>query len=385
MGVAESILSSHSAFSEKPLPSRIELIIHGLSGGGSERQMACLANDLAKKSKVRLTTLASANDDRYRLDIRVERHGLGLVSTKGGWLRGPLGNRQRIHRLRQDAMSWGAQVAVSFCDSTNILSLTALASSIPVIISERSDPRKQKLSLPWEWLRRIQYPRATRCVVQTDDLKEHFQRTLFRKAPSKVITIPSAIEVPDLDFDGWIQERATRDRFICLYMGRFSPEKRIDRILHAWSHLAAKHANWTLKLVGDGPERNRLQSIAKASIPAGSVQWEPWTTDAWKEWREADLFTLTSEYEGFPQSVLEGMTAGLPSVVTNCSPALQTLYRDSQSGLLVESEEELVSGLNRLMSSKRERQSMGSEARRAAYPFHWQNVAPKWDDVITQS
>jgi GalNAc-alpha-(1->4)-GalNAc-alpha-(1->3)-diNAcBac-PP-undecaprenol alpha-1,4-N-acetyl-D-galactosaminyltransferase len=376
-------LSSQSAFSEKPLPGRIELVIHGLSGGGSERQMACLANHLAKKSQVRLTTLATASADRYRLDARVERQGLGLVSTKGGWLRGPLGNWQRVQALRRDAKGWKPQVAVSFCDTTNILSLAALASSIPVVISERSDPRKQKLSLLWEMLRRLQYPRAARCVVQTDDLKEHFQRTLFRKVPSKVITIPSAIEVPHLDVDRWIQERAKRDRFICLYMGRFSPEKRIDRILHAWSQLAAKHTNWSLKLVGDGPERSRLRAFADATIPAGSVHWTPWTTDAWTEWQQADLFTLTSDYEGFPQSVLEGMTAGLPSVVMNCSPALQTLYKDSRTGLLVASEAELVSGLDRLMSSERERQSMGLEARRAADPYHWPKVAPKWEAVIS--
>lgn len=378
-------MSSQSAFSEKPLPGRIELIIHGLSGGGSERQMACLANHLVKRSEVRLTTLAAAAEDRYRLDSRIERQGLGMVTTQGGWLRGPLGNWQRVQAIRQDANVWGAEAAVSFCDTTNILSLAALAKHIPVIISERSDPRKQKLSLPWEILRRIQYPKAALCVVQTDDLKEHFQNTLFRKAPSKVITIPSAIDAPPLDIEEWIGERSKRTRFTCLYMGRFSPEKRIDRILHAWSQLAAKHPDWILKLVGDGPERSRLQAIAEVSIPAASVRWEPWTTDAWKEWREADLFTLSSDYEGFPQSVLEGMTAGLPSVVMKCSPAFPTLYRDSRSGLLVSSESDLVVGLDRLMSSVPERKKMGREAHRSAQPFQWQNVAPKWEAAITPS
>lgn len=331
---------------------------------------------------VRLTTLASASDDRYSLDTRIERQGLEMVSNKGGWLRGPLGNWQRVQAVRRDATSWGAHVALSFCDSTNILTLAALAKHIPVIISERSDPRKQKLSLPWEILRRIQYPRATRCVVQTDDLKEHFQQTLFRNAPSKVITIPSAIDAPHLDVEEWIEKRSTRSRFTCLYMGRFSPEKRIDRILHAWSQLASKHPDWILKLVGEGPEGSRLQAIADATIPAGSVRWVSWTKDAWKEWREADLFTLTSDYEGFPQSVLEGMTAGLPSVVMNCSSALQTLYRDSQSGLLVESEADLISGLDRLMSSAHERKMMGREAHCKAQPYQWQNVAPKWESLI---
>ena len=378
-------MSSQSAFSEKPLPGRIELVIHGLSGGGSERQMACLANHLVKKSDVRLVTLSSASDDRYRLDERIERRGLGLVSSTGGWLQGPLGNWQRIRALKNDAHDWHADLAISFCDSTNIVALAAWAKKFPVVISERSDPRKQKLSFVWETLRRVQYPRATRCVVQSDDLKEHFQRTLFRKSPEKVVTIPSAIDAPSFDVEDWIENRSRRNRFTCLYMGRFSREKRIDRILNAWSHLAAHHPDWSLKLVGDGPEKSRLRSLANASIPPESIQWEPWTTDAWKEWQQADLFVLTSDYEGFPQSVLEGMTAGLPSVAMNCSPALASLYHHSQAGLLVESEAEFVSGLKRLMSSVEERRDMGWEAHQAAMPYRWQNVAPRWEQVIAST
>lgn len=324
--------------------------------------MACLANHLVKKSDVRLVTLSSASDDRYQLDERIERRGLGLVSATGGWWRGPLGNWQRIRALYDDGRDWGPKAIVSFCDSTNILALAAWASSLPVIISERSDPRKQKLSFLWEVLHKIQYPRASRCVVQSDHLKEYYQRTLFRKSPEKVVTIPSAIEAPLFDEKDWIENRSRRNRFTCLYMGRFSREKRIDRILHAWSQLAAHHPDWRLKLVGEGPEKLRLQSLAEASIPPQSIQWESWTTDAWKEWQQADLFVLTSDYEGFPQSVLEGMTAGLPSVVMNCSPAIESLYRDSRAGLLVESETEFVSGLKRMLSSAEVRRDMGWEA-----------------------
>lgn len=362
-------------------PKRVMLVIHSMRGGGSERQMSYLANEIASRSVVRLVTLDETGNDGYPLDSRIQRIGLGLTSSRGGFFRGLFANFRRIRTLRNQIRGWRPDVVVGFCDSTNILTLMACPTAIPVLISERSDPRCQRLSFHWEQLRRFYYPKCRICIAQTKEVSDYLVSQRLVSA-SKVVCIPSAIKIPDADMSMIEPARKMMQPKSLVFLGRLSREKRVDRLLKAWARLAGHHSEWQLRIVGDGLERASLQKMATELGIETTVQWTLWSEDGWSSLFSANAYCLVSEYEGFPQSMLEAMASGLPVAVLDCSPAIRQTIENGVDGLIIPSEDQIVSVLDRILSSESLRNSLGQKAAIRALDFEWSAIAPQWLSLI---
>lgn len=360
---------------------RILLFIHSMNGGGSERQMSYLANELANRYQVRIVTLDNAKSTSYFIDPRVECVGLGLTGSSTGTLSAILSNKKRIRALRGQIQTWNADAVVSFCDSNNILALLAAPKKVPVVISERSDPRRQSLSRFWEFLRRRTYPKCSLCVVQTKEVCDYFHETQW--VPNdRLRIIPSAFVPPILDRDQIDRERALRSPKVLIFVGRLSKEKGIDRLLQAWANLKHHHTHWRLRIVGDGAERIALQQLSDQLGIASTVEWALWSKDVWAELCDANAYCLVSRYEGFPQSLLEAMATGLAVAVTDCSPAIRETITDLDSGIIISDDTQMVDCLDRLLSSQELRQSLGSRALERSKDFQWNQIGPKWHAAI---
>ena len=358
-------------------PKRVMFVIHSMRGGGSERQMSYLANEIASLAQTSLVTLDKTGNDAYPLDVRIERIGLNRTGTSGGLLKGSIANIRRIRSLRSQIRTWQPNVLVSFCDSTNILSLMACPSNIPVLISERSDPRRQTLGRIWEFMRKKYYPKCQVCVTQTKEVGEHIVAQAW-VASSKVVVVPSAIRIPDLNLENLNRQRALIQPKTLIFVGRLSKEKRLDRLLNAWASLTEHHSAWRLQIVGDGPERVCLQRLAAELNIQQSVEWALWSDDVWSSLTSAHAYSLVSDYEGFPQSMLEAMASGLPVAVLDCSPAIRQVISDKVDGLVIPSEDFISSTLHKMLSSDSLRDALGRAAFQRARDFEWSAIAPQW-------
>lgn len=362
-------------------PRSVMFVIHSMRGGGSERQMSYLANKMASRTKTSLVTLDGIDNDAYQLESKIERIGLGLTSERGGFFRGLFANFRRIQALRRRIIEWKPDIVVSFCDTTNILTLIACPTTIPVLISERNDPRRQRLSQHWEFLRRIYYPKCKTCVAQTDEVGNYLiSKRLV--AHSKMVIVPSAISIPTKEWSSIDSLRKSAHPKTLVYLGRLSPQKRVDRLLKAWAKLSAHHGTWQLRIVGDGELRASLQALANDLEIAKSVTWSLWTDDAWQYLCSANAFCLVSDYEGYPQAMLEAMGAGLPVAVFDCGPAIRHAISDGVDGLVISSEDQIAVVLDRLLSSDSLRNTLGQKAAERAKSFAWPTIAPQWLDAI---
>jgi len=358
-------------------PKRVMFVIHSMRGGGSERQMSYLANEIASLVQTSLVTLDKTSNDAYPLDSRIERIGLNLTGPSGGLLKGAVANTKRIRSLRGQIRTWHPDVVISFCDSTNVLSLMACPSNIPVLISERSDPRHQTLGRVWEFIRKFYYPKCRICVTQTKEVGEHIVVQGWVTS-SKLVVIPSAIRIPDLNLESVDRQRALISPKTLIFVGRLSKEKRLDRLLNAWASLREHHSDWRLQIVGDGLERLPLQRLAAELNIDKTVQWALWSDDVWSSLTAAHAYCLVSDYEGYPQSMLEAMASGLPVAVLDCSPAIRQTISDEVNGLVIPSEDFISSTLHRMLSSDSLRNALGQAAFQRARDFEWASIAPQW-------
>jgi glycosyltransferase involved in cell wall biosynthesis len=375
-----------SAPFEFPIASRnlgpIMLLIHGMRGGGSERQMSYLANELIQHHPTILVTLSPVVDGEYPVDPRVRRLALNRTSHRKGWMPGLLANRARIVAIRKAAVQTGASVVVSFCDTNNILACLACARASRVVACERSDPRKQRLTRSWEFLRDRAYPLAHTIVSQSEGVTNYFRHRYPSSPPLRWRTIPSAIRIPPLDLSTIQSDRGSVSRKRWLVLGRLSEEKRVDLALETWSNIASEFPDWVLSIAGDGSERSRLQQLARHLRIEDRLEWIGWAENAWAELSRSHAFSLTSLYEGFPQAMLEAMATGLPVVAMDCCDAVRQVITDGVQGFVATDRSEFQTKIRRVLSDATLRDRMGNLASARAHQYDWGAVRHQWLQLL---
>ncbi|HBE69941.1 MAG TPA: hypothetical protein DDW52_17485 [Planctomycetaceae bacterium] len=352
-------------------------MIHSLSGGGAERLMAQLANRWHDQGHhVTLITWSLPESDIYPVYSGVRRVGLEMLQESRSLFHGIWANLKRVRALRKAITRAEPEWVLSFADQMNIVGAEAMRGiNVPMWIAEHSHPKYQRLSPMWEHWRSRSYPRVTGCVALTSGIAGYMQRWV---AADRLRVIPPAISPPSA---GQIHSARTKT---LLTVGRLSKEKNQLLLLDAWARCSQDLPDWTLRIVGDGPERDNLKHRAKS---LQRVEFAGWVDDPWQEYQTAGLFVLTSQYEGFPVAMLEAMSQGVPCITTDCTDAVRELGVDCGVSVIGESPtaSQLAEAMVELAKSETRREAMAVAARETALAYDWSQIGPLWDSVLAES
>jgi glycosyltransferase involved in cell wall biosynthesis len=131
---------------------------------------------------------------------------------------------------------------------------------------------------------------------------------------------------------------------VIIAVGRLVPIKNVRLLIEAMPAIRAAIANATALIVGEGPEHDRLQELARSLGVADAVIFAGYVAndDLGPYYRSADVFVLPSEFDNSPNVVLEAMSSGLPVVATDVGGVAQyveagaggTLVRRGDRGAL---------------------------------------------------
>ncbi len=146
-------------------------------------------------------------------------------------------------------------------------------------------------------------------------------------------------------------------------VGRLSPEKGQDTLIRAAASLVRKGLDVRLVLVGDGPERQQLETLAETEGIAANVTFAGVRQDVPRLLRGFDIFALTSTSEGMPGVLIEAGISGLPSVSFDVGGVTEVV--NDSTGLVVPAGDfdGLVQGLEALATRADWRRQMGERAR----------------------
>lgn len=133
-----------------------------------------------------------------------------------------------------------------------------------------------------------------------------------------VVVVPNGIDLPPIP-----EIRAPRDKRTLLYLGRIHPIKAIDRLLHAWKELQARHPDWKLVIAGQGePDHvGDIMTLAQ-SLNLQRVEFPGplYGEDKSSAYFDADLFVLPTHSENFGMVVAEALAHACPVVVSKGAP-----------------------------------------------------------------
>lgn len=150
----------------------------------------------------------------------------------------------------------------------------------------------------------------------------------FGARPERLAILPHTVETER--FQPGTPEGAVYD---FIFVGNLIPLKRVDWILEALRRVRLRHAAARLCVVGDGPCRSSLQSLAGKLGLGHAVDFTGYVTDVASYLRRSRILVLASESEGFPFAIVEGACCGLVPVCTRVG-TIDEHVRDGWNGLL---------------------------------------------------
>ncbi|MEZ5656434.1 MAG: glycosyltransferase family 4 protein [Sphingobium sp.] len=149
---------------------------------------------------------------------------------------------------------------------------------------------------------------------------------------ARIAEFPNGVELPSAEFHAAAERRRTGSRFI--YMARMLPDKNVDVLYHAAMTAAKGGALLKLALIGDGPEKQRLEAIEPDGQAQETVRFTGFLDDVYPELSAADFFVSASRREGQSNALLEAMSAGVIPVVYAAS-GVEEVVTDGENGLIV--------------------------------------------------
>ncbi|MBL5976846.1 glycosyltransferase [Comamonas sp. NyZ500] len=316
---------------------RVALFVPSLGGGGAERVMVLLANGLIEEGldvdllvvNTRQGAHASALSEKVNLiDFKKSRTLAALP--------------EMVRYLKKSR----PRVMISALDYANVVNLVARrlsGVSTKLIITEHNtlsvasqgDFRGMGRILPW--LMKLTYPWADQILAVSqgvaDDLanKLNIKRSKIAVAYNPVVTeqlsLLSAQEVQ------WPWPRVQGIPFI-LATGRLAAAKDFSTLLKAFSILRKKRPA-KLLILGEGEERGMLeQKIAQYEL-GEDVALPGFVSNPYAWMASADLFVMSSRWEGLPTVLIEAMACGAPVVSTDCPSGPAEILENGKWGRLV--------------------------------------------------
>jgi len=346
---------------------KIIFIISDLTGGGAEKILVNLANFFSDKNhEVYIITLSN-NDSFYKLNDNINHIKLNLYKNSTSSFDKIFNNLKRVKELRNNIKNINPNRIVSFLTQTNITSILAnIGLNIPIIISERSIYNSENNSKFWMLLRRLTYQYASYLIVLTEDDAKNYN---FMKDKE---VIPNFIKIDK-------ENNIIKKDNIILAVGRLHSVKQFDLLISIYAKLKT---DYKLYIVGDGPEKEKLQNLIKNLNLENKIFLEGQKKNVYEYYKRAKIFVLTSKHEAFPNVLLEALYFGCAIVSFDCDYGPRAILENSKNGFLVKNNDEFMEKVKSLIADDNLQTNISDNARNRVNHFEYNKVINQWKDLL---
>lgn len=373
---------------------KVFLLINSLCCGGAERVSVVLANYLIRQGySVGLVTLHQSDDDFYTPDPKVVRIYLNKIPHQSRKFYKLLINWKRLLILRRIIATEKPDVLIGMMTTSAVLSIIAgLYLPVKVIVSERNYPERKKASPPWGLLRKIFYRFADAHVAQTHEIASWLQKNT---AARNIHIISNSVTWPIPSVPNRVLPVSVIDSesYVLLAIGSKIFQKGLDLLLSAFIPSALSYPNLSLVILGldslansrDYDHSHLLDKISQAGI-MDQVYLLGRVGNVADWYKRANVFILSSRYEGFPNVLLEAMASGCACIAFDCETGPREIIRHGLNGLLVPAEDvsALAEAILQLIQDSSCYENIRSNALSVRQQFSEDRVLSQWHDLIHQ-
>ena len=357
----------------------IAFLISDMAAGGAQRVASILCSYWASQGhKVTLITFepeTTASFYDLHPDIILER--LNLLGGSGHILKAIPANMKRIRALRSLYRWRKPDVLITFMPESNVLGvLSAIGLGIPVLVSERSDPRYIPAQKVWKLLRRITYPLAKAITCQTPKVADFFD---YHK---NCVVLPNPLPPPPTSYDREPDFKPPNP-FIA-GLGRLGHEKGFDILIDAFSKIKDRFPEHHLVILGEGQERASLEKQIKGFELEDRVHLPGQKKRPFSILKNSSIFVVPSRFEGFPNGLCEAMAHGLPVISSSSITAPLSVIRNDFNALVIEdnNSDMLAEALITLLNNPQKAKELGHNAQHIMDEISAEKVCAQWESLI---
>jgi glycosyltransferase involved in cell wall biosynthesis len=317
-------------------PEKIALFLPSLNGGGAERVFVSLANGLNRQG-IHVDMVLSLATGQYLSMLDKEIRVIDFHSRQVFFSLPKLVNYLRTEQPEflisalENANTW-AIIAKKLCGSPTLVVISE-HNNWSQILSNKP-PLKEKLMFQ---IARFVYPRADQIVavsqgIRTDLLQMiHLDARQVRCIYNPVVSPNLAVRAQAPVNHPWLNDK---EMPVLISIGRLMPAKDFENLILAFQQ-ARISAPCRLLILGEGPERGRLEAAIRRLGLTEVVSLPGFVENPFAWLSKSDLFVLSSRYEGLPTVLIEAMACGLPVISTDCISGPAEILENGKYGDLV--------------------------------------------------
>lgn len=368
---------------------KVCFVLPSLAGGGAERAAVQILNALG------------ADWDRSMYLFKREGPYLSELSPEVALTAGQSESRLgRWRELRQYIAATNPDVVVSFLSYFTVLSAVRAALTRARVVFHQQTPMTAFLDdadYQWRhaWRKRV-FQSVTRFGYSAADLIITSSRGVaddltaaFGVDPSRIRVVGNPVDIAAVTAAAAEplspEDEARWVRPVIVAAGRLADAKNYPLLIEAFARLCAT-VPATLFVLGQGERGDALRQLAQERGVGDAIVWGGFQANPWKFMARADVFALTSRYEGFGNVLIEAMACGTPVVATR-SPGTDDIIQNGVNGLLVadHTPAAMAEALRLVITDSAHRDALGVAARRSANRFTPPAIAGRYDAVLREA
>jgi len=381
----------NQGYSEK---IKVLFFISSLDGGGAEKVMVNILSHIDRdKIDPSLILFYPFDDSPYRKYLRGDVKVTVIGRKSDSFfekIRQFLNFFRAVHREKP-------RVILSMLTHNNIIALFAgVLVRIRVIVCEhitlgeviKTREGRTMVWFPVAPLVKILYRFADKIIAVSEGIKINLTEE-FRIAAGTIEVIYNPVDIARIS---WLSRMHLEHPFfqggvpVILAVGRLVWQKGFDLLLRAFREVLSE-LDARLILAGEGHERESLQRLAKDLGIAAKVSFVGFQTNPYAFMSKADVFVLSSRYEGLPMVLLEALACGTPVISTDCKSGPREILDNGRCGLLVPVRDmkALSEAIVRSLKDSELRENFSRLGRERATDFSVDRIIRQYENVIHES
>ncbi len=365
-------------------PRRLCFFLSDLDAGGAQRTFANLVNGLpSDRFSVELVVGRSSGTALAWFETGRRVVDLGCAKTRATL--GPL--RRHLAKVRPDVL------LATMVDANIVAALaTRFLAHRPRLIVRETNSHRARTDLGR--LRRAAVRWAYRRADAVVALSHGVGRELiadYGLDPARVVTIHNPVDTESWRRRGQAARGAEPpwgsyggEGPMLVAVGRLIPQKGFDLLLQALALCQGAGRKAKLAIVGEGPERARLEALAQKLGIGGRVLFAGFIPDPAGWYAHGDVFVLPSRWEGFGHVIVEALACGLPVIAFDCPHGPVDILGGGDAGLLVPAQDigALSAAIDRVLGDPQMRARLAAAAPAVAERYSLPHIVGAYAGLI---
>lgn len=355
-------------------------LLGGFQGnGGIGRVTSILANALAENQEYNVTTISYLQKKNVPMLYKTsdKLHSYYLLDTNISMTKAIL-TKHLIRKTRQILIKENIDILVACGALYYPLGIIAVkGTSAKCFCWEHTNPETSADYRFQRLCRRMAVGYSDKIIVLTKAAEKYYKDSLKAK-PTRLLQIYNPISE-----EAARSERYNAESNKIISVGRLSYPKNFSLLLDIAAKILPRYHDWSWDIYGAGEEYDLLsEKISKLSLE-GRVRLMGQVDDIYERYGDYSMQVMTSRYEGFPMTLIEGAVNRLPLISFDVKTGPDEIIADGENGFLVppENAEKMQERIEYLINHPEEREMMSEKAFRSVEKFRMAGILEQWRNL----